>query len=76
MTESLVQSAVDARERLSAVLPNPGERVGANNRQKVKEVIVEYLRQIAPVNGRFLVEGLAVLQQEIRAQVGAEAASA
>jgi hypothetical protein len=76
ITESLVQSAVDARERLSAVLPNPGERVGANNRQKVKEVIVEYLRQIAPVNGRFLVEGLAVLQQEIRAQVGAEAASA
>jgi hypothetical protein len=38
----------------------------------VKEVIMEYLREIAPVNGRFLVEGLNVLQREIQAQVGPE----
>jgi hypothetical protein len=73
IAESLIQSATDARQRLSAVLPNPGDRVGPHNRPKVKEVIMQYLHDISPVNGRFLVEGLAVLQREIRAQVGPEA---
>jgi hypothetical protein len=70
IAESLIKTSAEARERLSAILPTPGQHVGPQNRQKVKQVILDYLHDMAPINGRFLTEGLEVLRQEIASQVG------
>jgi TIR domain len=70
IAESLLKTSAEARERLSAILPTPGQHVGPQNRQKVKQVVLNYLHDVAPINGRFLTEGLEVLRQEIASQVG------
>jgi hypothetical protein len=69
MAERLLKTSAEAREALNAALPEPGERIGAGNRKKVRDAVLTYLKTIGPVNGQFLAEGLEVFRSEVLAQL-------
>jgi hypothetical protein len=54
LAEDLLRTSIEGRKRLLAVLPLPGERVLANKRADVSECILEYMRDMEPVNTRFI----------------------
>jgi len=67
--ESLLRTSSESQDRLFSALPSPGEHIGAHNRASVRDAVLEFLRQIEPVNSRFLTEGLDVFKNDLIAQM-------
>ena len=68
--EGLLKTSVEARDRLLAVLPPMGEPIGAERRPRVRDAILAYLREVGPVNSRFIAAAIDVYREEMRSQLG------
>ncbi|MEJ1963780.1 MAG: toll/interleukin-1 receptor domain-containing protein [Gammaproteobacteria bacterium] len=74
--EGLLKTSVESRARLLGVLPPMGEPIGAEKRPTVRDAILAYLREVGPVNSRFISVAIEVYREEIRAQLAPQLSGA
>jgi TIR domain len=67
--EALLKSSAESRDKLLSAYPPPDAKMLHQDRERLRGAIQEYLKEMEPVNSRFLTGALEVYADELKAQL-------